>query len=241
MPTPMTVARLMDRFQYFESKEQQQDAVAMLHDAIGRIEQQQGQAEILLEEAPWSLRFSEPDPKPPATEHSNPLVVPYFSQNDNASGTGYRECFSSSCAMLAAFWGKVSSDDAYNVIRAQYGDSTEAQAQLSALRSLGLEANFFTNGVTADLNKEIDAGRPVATGWLHKGPSSSPSGSGHWTVVIGYEAGGWIHNDPNGEANLVGGGYTSNLNGKGQHYSCKNWDPRWRPGGSGGWFLVCKG
>ncbi len=137
MPTPMTVARLMDRFQYFESKEQQQDAVAMLHDAIGRIEQQQGQAEILLEEAPWSLRFSEPDPKPPATEHSNPLVVPYFSQNDNASGTGYRECFSSSCAMLAAFWGKVSSDDAYNVIRAQYGDSTEAQAQLSALRSLG--------------------------------------------------------------------------------------------------------
>ena len=36
----------------------------------------------------------------PAPKPSNPLQVPYFSQRDNASGTGYRECFSSSCAML---------------------------------------------------------------------------------------------------------------------------------------------
>ena len=30
----------------------------------------------------------------PETVVANPLQVPYQSQNDNASGTGYRECFS---------------------------------------------------------------------------------------------------------------------------------------------------
>jgi GH24 family phage-related lysozyme (muramidase) len=37
------------------------------------------------------------------------LKVPYEYQNDNASGTGYRECFSSSCAMIAKYYGKVKS------------------------------------------------------------------------------------------------------------------------------------
>ncbi|NDD46583.1 MAG: hypothetical protein EBZ24_14675, partial [Synechococcaceae bacterium WB9_4xB_025] len=95
----------------------------------------------------------------------NPLAVKWQSQNDNKSGTGYRECFSSSCAMLARYWGKVSGDDAYNVIRARYGDTTSAEAQLAALRSLGLTANFATNGDRAALEAEIQAGRPVAVGW----------------------------------------------------------------------------
>jgi hypothetical protein len=48
------------------------------------------------------------------------LPVPYEYQNDNASGTGYRECFSSSCAMIARYHGKVKNDDEYNAIRAKY-------------------------------------------------------------------------------------------------------------------------
>ena len=44
----------------------------------------------------------------------NPLLVPYQSQNDNASGEGYRECFSSSMAMIAMYYGKVAIDDEYN-------------------------------------------------------------------------------------------------------------------------------
>jgi hypothetical protein len=170
----------------------------------------------------------------------NPLSVKWQSQLDNKSGTGYRECFSSSCAMLAMYWGKVASDDAYNVVRAKYGDTTDAQAQLAALRSLGLKADFFTNGTPAALEREIDAGRPVAVGWLHKGPSSSPTGTGHWSVVIGYTDAAWIQNDPNGEALLVQGGYTNNTKGAGVAYSRKNWNPRWMPGGSGGWYLICK-
>jgi hypothetical protein len=192
---------------------------------------------VLTEAAPWRQTFSS---GPPAPAHANPLPVAWENQNDNASGTGYRECFSSSCAMLARFWGKVANDDAYNVIRARYGDSTDAQAQLAALRSLGLTANFATNGDRSDLEAEINAGRPVAVGWLHHGPVSAPSGGGHWTVVIGYTESAAIHNDPNGEADLAAGGYTANTNGAGQYYSWKNWLPRWEADGPGtGWLLTC--
>jgi hypothetical protein len=176
-----------------------------------------------------------PAVKPSPT--SNPLSVRWQSQLDNKSGTGYRECFSSSCAMLAMHWNKVANDDAYNAIRAKYGDTTDAQAQLLALRSLGLKANFHTDGTPIKLEAEINAGRPVAVGWLHHGPSNAASGGGHWSVVIGYTAAAWIQNDPNGEANLAGGGYTVNTKGAGVVYSRKNWNPRWMPGGTGGWYL----
>ena len=175
----------------------------------------------------------------PAVLLRNPLTVKWQSQLDNKSGTGYRECFSSSCAMLAMFWGKVPNDDAYNAIRARFGDTTSAEAQLAALRSLGLKANFHTSGAPAVLEREINAGRPVAVGWLHKGPVGAPSGGGHWSVVIGYTAAAWIHNDPNGEALLIQGGYSSNTKGAGLIYSRKGWNPRWMPGGTGGWYLTC--
>lgn len=142
--------------------------------------------------------------------------------------------------MLAMYWGKVADDDAYNVIRARYGDSTSPQAQLSALRSLGLKADFHTDGTPLALESEINAGRPVAVGWLHHGPVAAPSGGGHWSVVIGHTSGAWIFNDPNGEADLVNGGYTRNTKGGGVVYSRKNWNPRWMPGGSGGWYLTCQ-
>ena len=172
---------------------------------------------------------------------SNPLEVEWQSQNDNASGTGYRECFSSSMAMIAMYWGKVANDDEYNRIRSKYGDTTSAEAQMAALRSLGLNPTFVTNASIQTLKNEIDNARPVGTGWLHHGTVNAPSGGGHWTVVIGYNDTGVIMNDPNGEANLVAGGYTNNLNGAGLTYSYKNWTPRWSPGGANdGWCMIVK-
>ncbi len=41
---------------------------------------------------------------------------------------------------------ETNSDVGYNAIRAQYDDSTSTEAQLAALRCLGLTANFSTNG-----------------------------------------------------------------------------------------------
>lgn len=170
------------------------------------------------------------------------LDVAYEYQLDNASGAGCRECFSSSCAMLARYYGKVQTDDEYNKIRAKFGDTTDAQAQVKALRSLGLDARFRTDCSAADLEAEINADRPVAVGWLHQGPVTAPRGGGHWSVVIGYTENTIVHHDPNGEADMVNGGYVSNLASRGARidYSRKNWLRRWEVDGPGtGWAIFC--
>jgi GH24 family phage-related lysozyme (muramidase) len=169
------------------------------------------------------------------------LKVPYEYQLDNKSGTGYRECFSSSCAMIAKFYGKVKSDDEYNAIRAKYGDTTDSQAQLAALRSLKLQARYVSNCAPGLLEVELRAGRPVAVGWLHQGTAQSPSGGGHWSVLIGFDATHWILNDPNGEADLVNGGYVKNTGGAGILYSKERFNRRWMPDGAAtGWAILVK-
>lgn len=184
---------------------------------------------------------SGPAVKPPA----NPLPVKYFDQMRMADGQGWRDCFSASCAMVAAYWGKVNDQNAYNAIRQTYGDTTDPQVQVKALAHLGLDSHFRTDGTIALLRAEIDAGRPVAVGWLHHGPASAPSGGGHWTLVIGYDSTGvWMH-DPYGSCDLIAGGYPDGGNpadqlGCREHYSYRNWEPRWRPNGEGGWFLTCR-
>ena len=225
----MSVEEFTNFWKYYNDEPHQRDAVAALYGQI--------RPALLDDDRHWVELYRSPS-KPLGGQ--NPLGVPFQSQNDNISGTGYRECFSSSCAMVAMYYGKIKNDDAYNAVRVKYGDSTDAQAQVRTLRSLGLEANFITNASTSDLKAAIDAGRPVPCGWLHKGNVNSPSGGGHYSVVIGYsdEVGCWIVNDPNGEANLVGGGYGDNYNGDHLDYSYKNWNPRWVVEGEGsGWMM----
>ena len=168
------------------------------------------------------------------------LPVPYEYQLDNGP-TGYRECFSSSCAMIARYYGKVKSDIEYNAIRAKYGDTTDSQAQLAALRSLGLQARFVTNAAPGLLELELRACRPVAVGWLHQGAVEAPSGSGHWSVLIGFDPNYWILNDPNGEADLINGGYENHTKGAGVKYSRPRFDRRWMVDGAAtGWAILVK-
>jgi ABC-type bacteriocin/lantibiotic exporter with double-glycine peptidase domain len=193
----------------------------------------------------WSQDGKQPETEPapvPERPGSVLLKVPYFQQNDNASGTGYRECFSSSCAMVAAYHGKLTGgDDAYNRIRAPFGDTTNAQAQISALRKLGLDARLVTNAAPGLLESEIRAGRPVAVGWLHRGPTSKPIGGGHWSVVIGFDPDDWIHHDPNGEADIIRGDYVNHVWGQQVHYSRRNWNRRWEADGpSTGWAMLIR-
>ena len=170
------------------------------------------------------------------------LPVTYQSQIDNASGEGWRECFSSSCAMLAIFYRRVKNDDEFSLARQRHGDSTEARAQVLTLKELGLKVSFITTGKRADIAHEIFSGRPVAVGWLHKGRPSYPRGGGHWSVVVGINGptGVFMH-DPYGEADLVNGGFLPNLDGAFQPYSWKYWGPRWEVEGPGsGWLLTCR-
>lgn len=185
------------------------------------------------------------DPKPtPQTlviTNEKILNVPYEYQLDNKSGKGYRECFSSTCAMVAEYYGKIKGDDEYNQIRSRYGDTTDKNAQIAALKYLGLNVRFITNGNAALLENEINAGRPVPVGWLHKGTVSYPSGGGHWSCCIGFTPESFVFNDPNGEADMLNGGYVNNSysSGKNVKYSRKNWLRRWECDGKNtGWALL---
>ena len=229
----ITVEEFKNFFKYYKGEAHQQHAVEILYDELKKKTKENNSLWMDMYRTPYAETEDADGPL-----IVNPLDVTYQSQNDNASGTGYRECFSSSCAMVAMYYGRVSNDDEYNLHRAQFGDSTDAQAQVRALRALGLEANFITNATTDDLKHQIDIGRPTPCGWLHKGPVSAPSGGGHYSVVIGYTHAGWIQHDPNGEALLVGGGYTGELDGSNMHYSYDNWNPRWIVEGEGsGWMM----
>jgi hypothetical protein len=167
------------------------------------------------------------------------LKVPYeYQLGPDDGATGYRQCFSSSCAMVARYYGKISGDYEYNKLRARFGDTTDPKAQLAALKALKLTASFEMDGTVEELENEINNGYPVPVGWLHKGPISNPSGTGHWSVVVGYTPTHFIMNDPYGEANLVNGGYVSHKGGAGVAYSRKNWVPRWLiEGDDTGWFM----
>lgn len=240
-PAPITLAQL---FRYWRALPHQSAAITQLErDLLVN-----GYEVAMRRDREWFHVWStdgkqdDPEPPPPPPRPDRVLLdrTPYFSQNDNGP-TGFRECFSSSCAMVAAFHGKVRSDDEYNRIRAPLGDTTSAQAQVAALRKLGLDARLVTNAAPGLLETELRAGRPVAVGWLHRGGINAPSGGGHWSVVIGFDPDDWIHHDPNGEADMVRGGYVNHSGGKEVHYSRKNWNRRWEADGPGtGWAMLIK-
>jgi len=195
-----------------------------------------------------------PTPEPsPAKAHAAPglieLAVPYLAQNDSATSQGPRMCFSSTCAMAAIFLrpgcmgsGGGQLDDRYLQRVNRHGDSTEAAAQVAALADLQVKARLRTDGTIEQLVAQLQQGRPVPVGWLHKGSVSAPSGGGHWSLVIGWDPSSrqLLMHDPNGEADLVGGGYvrTTIGSGKALRYSERNWGPRWMVEGPGsGWWL----
>lgn len=164
------------------------------------------------------------------------LSVPFQDQYDNASGQGWRECFTSSVAMLLIYRRAVSSDDAYAKIRSRCGDSTSAAAHLTACKALGQEAVFSQRFSRLQLQQQITSLNPVAVGWLHRGSVLSPQPGGHWSVCIGINAEGVFMHDPAGEARLIGGGHISGRSGSQVFYSWKNWGPRWEVEGPGsGW------
>jgi GH24 family phage-related lysozyme (muramidase) len=185
-----------------------------------------------------------------ATAHGGLIQLPvlYLSQNDSGTGQGSRMCFASTCAMAAAFLrpvclnGSGQLDDQYLALVQRHGDTTDASAQVAALHSLGIQARFDTDGAIDDLVAQLQRGIPCPVGWLHKGPASSPTGGGHWSLVIGWDPATrqLLMHDPNGEADLVNGGYVSTAIGSGQalRYSERNWGRRWQVEGAGsGWWI----
>jgi hypothetical protein len=133
-------------------------------------------------------------------------------------------------------------DDRYLARLQRHGDTTEANAQIQTLRGLGIQAELRKDGRIEQLIAQLQLGLPIPVGWLHHGPVTAPRGGGHWSLVTGWDPATRtvLMHDPNGEADLVGGGYarTAVGSGRAQRYSEGNWGRRWMVEGVGtGWWL----
>jgi hypothetical protein len=125
------------------------------------------------------------------------------------------------------------------------GDTTDAVVQVQTLKFFGVSSRFATNLTFSTLDSLLAQGIPVPIGILHKGPSSAPSGTGHWIIVIGKvddakaPGGCWyIVNDPFGELSNATGVYTS-ANGAKLKYSKQMLSQRWTVEGDGsGWGII---
>lgn len=173
------------------------------------------------------------------------LDVPYFLQWDSATWQGGRMCFSSTCAMLLEFLipealgGKGQEDDEYLAKVNTRGDTTIGHIQEATLKSFGLtSAKFRTDLQWSDVDSQLEKGIPVPIGWLIRGHVSKPSGGGHWSLIVGREGDNYIVHDPNGECDLINGGYSNYSGGKFARYSKKNLDKRWRVNGLPGWGII---
>jgi hypothetical protein len=170
-------------------------------------------------------------------------VVPYFHQLDHKSGQGYRLCFTSSAAMVAAFYGLVQTQEEYTQVRAKYGDTIHVKSHLQALRELGLGAEFRDDGDAALIEAEVTSMRPVLVGWLHQGridrPVCDERGCGHWSVIVGYDKDHWIMHDPMGSIDILGGGHYSKEGGRYAKVPRKAFAERWQVEGPGtGWVII---
>ena len=227
---------LLPFFQFFRGTPHQLAAIKELEQSVPE--------ELLDEDADWFQAWKE-------SGYDQQIYMPYFTQLDNETGTGIRECFSSAAAMVAAHYGKVRTDDEYNKIRAKYGDTTSVEAQLAALRSLGLEAEFRKDGDADMVEFELEAGRPVLVGWLHAGnmlrgepPMCGYNGCGHWSVISGYAGKNsndpeWIFQDPRGKPDMERGGHSNPHLGRNVRVRQAAFYQRWQSEGpKTGWVIL---
>ena len=229
--TTLTPEGLSNFFKYYSGEPQQVEA-------IQRILYTQMPESLLNDTTSWISKFRE---KPPLPRVNNPIDVPYFYQLDNPSTQGYRECFSTSCAMIAAFHGAIKTENEYHAIRPKFGDSTEVSAQIRTLNYFGLDAEFVQTGGENELREEINKGYPVAVGFLHHGSYLNPSSGGHYAVALGHNSNGFIFNDPFGNFDAQNGLYLDHKEAKNVCYPYKFWLPRWSVANDhDGWALKCR-
>ena len=192
-------AKLLDAVKYYKNRPHQNDAWEALDASLSTRQRE------LFTQAYRS--------RPEGTEKLQAVgqlpFVPYFWQRDSNMGHGERMCQSSSIAMVIEGLkpGIVGGDDQYLEIVLKYGDTVSQSAHMSALDELGFEYEFRMDGSRKELELMLDAGLVVPIGVLHKGNISSPSGGGHWLVVIGQTKTDFICNDPFGKMDLYAGGY----------------------------------
>jgi len=204
-------------------------------------------AELLQEDSEWFEAWR-------AAGIDQEVFVPYFQQLDNGYD-GWRECFASSAAMLAASAGLVSSDNEYIFHLAHYGDTTNVDAQLQTLRSLGLDVEFNQQGTPEMIEEAISRGSAVLVGWYPEGdltrgepPMCSGTTCGHWSVITGFQGKHspvgdqyWVMHDPMGYPLMEKGGHDKSRSGKSVRVRQSEFNYRWLiEGPDSGWMITIR-
>jgi uncharacterized protein YvpB len=217
-------------FEFFRGTPHQLAAIKELEDSMP--------ANLLQEDSAWFEAWKQ-------SGITQRLAVPYFHQLDHGP-QGYRMCFTTSAAMVAAFFGVVNTQQEYSQVREQYGDTIYAKPHVEALQKLGLKAEFRNNADDALVEAEIASGRPVLVGWLHRGdlsrgesPSCDERGCGHWSVIVGFDQEFWYIHDPMGQVDLERGGHFSKYGGKSVKIPRASFKQRWQVDGEKtGWVVL---
>ena len=167
------------------------------------------------------------------------LPTPYYHQYDLINGED--KCVTAAVGMVAGHYVLVTSGQEYDKVRSKFGPSQELWVHIKALEMLGMRAEFIFDGTADLIEAEIDAGRPVAVGWIHRGSledDGKPTGFGHWSVIVGYNENYFIVNDPRGRYNLKTGALESD-SGFNVKYEREDFLRRWEADGPGtGWALL---
>jgi len=131
------------------------------------------------------------------------LPVEHRVQLDNTGGDGYRECFLTSCTMLADYCldgqlthqamqeGLAEPEDVFAKRLARYGDTTNWSAQIRALGDFGIEAYASRSASLNDVAHSLFCGVPVVLGTAYKS-------SGHIVLAVGRRSNGFVILCPNG-------------------------------------------
>lgn len=141
------------------------------------------------------------------------LGVPYKSQNDNAFNPG-GSCNATSLAMALEFLGVKHSgsgqfeDTIYQELQASGVHPGTASAMVGIVQKYGKKDVHNETATDDDIRKHLDKGKPVV---IH----GDFTRSGHIICVIGYNAKGFIVNDPYGKFLGSVGSYDNNASGAG--------------------------
>lgn len=223
---------LKNFFKYYnDDLKHHNEAIEILEKAIA--------PELLEDDSEWVRVYrNKPEPKP--EEPDLVLPVPFYNQVDNYTQPE-RTCNSSACAMTLEYFrpGTLKGpkgDDEYLRKVFSEGDTTDHTVQTRVLKEYGVESEFKYSLSFDDLDKELEAKRPVVIGILHRGSLQYPTG-GHMVVVIGKNKYGYICHDPYGD---LYDGYTGPVSkGKAAVYERHVLEARWTVDGpSTGWGRV---
>ena len=210
-------------FHYYEGLPHQREAVAKL----------EGMIEPHVIEA-FKAVFS------PDRKLERVLDVPFYSQLDNHVMAD-RTCNPSACAMAVNYLepGTLTGDDELIVQFIQRGqDVTNHSAMTQVLRAYGIYSVFRFDLTRSTLQNEIEEGRPVVLGILHKGGKEKPWG-GHMITAVGLDpsTNSVICHDPYGS--LLDGYSGGAETGKFVRYPWSELTPRWLcEGPESGWGRI---